>query len=792
MISTTFSLADNCTVQEHNRFMKKVCFDKESGTQYFKCLQSEEIYEVYIKFIERRPEILLSNICPHDDSFYQACGLEKDLIPLKNSLEEAPCGHICKDNDYIKLNKNPEKEICVEFSEGISRVPITTCSDIKFQDKSECVPKGLCDGIVTAHRFNIFETSDMEVFCNGYVYGLVCDTGSYNFIPARRILCDPGHPYTSLCLDRVDADICSKNEVPHCQKFDNLKIAIPLYNFSRCGPIGRIDFLSSNSAVEISPLCAGFKDQTNCSDPSRVGLACEINGFPSTVAKQVICNPNIPTRPPLCDDGLDVECLELSLTCIIHKHQLCDGVVDCSDSTDESPCTAITEKTCLRRYVKESDSQKVGVPLIWIKDGQIDCLDSEDEEDDWPICGFGKTRRYSLINSTCSEVYLCYDGFIEFSNLCDGKDSCGNENNVCRKSRKLHDMFQFPISIGGKRQLLHCLNGLEELDKAIGGDCSHHYFSVPMYQVLGRDGLTHLFLPKTSQFLTDCNHLYGAAYVYLSCLNLCSNSPCALELPKIDSCQNQFKERIFTIANNEQLTFLMKNRKNGTYENEIFPCKNGKCVSYDEVCNLVDDCGDESDEIKCTNHFQCKDGDFIPITKLCDTNIDCLDLTDECNEFCNKAMIKSFVVKVLGWILGILATIFNITAIPKTWKLMLTSRTNESLYNNMILLTISLGDLLVGLFITTVSAYNMFYGASYCRKQLQWLTSKTCSYLGVINSIGSMISVLAMSFLSICRAINLSWTGNLTASQKDGNTEDIISWLIDNHDSGHCFCHTTP
>ena len=743
MTTTFFSLADSCAVKEHNRFMKRICDDKESDAKFFKCLQSEEIYKVYTKLIDRQLEILLSYICPNDDSFYQACGLEKDSIPIKNSLEEAPCGHICNEGSLIKLDKSPEEEMCNQFiKEDISIVPTT---------------RGLCDGIVTANRFRAFTTTDMEVFCNGYSYGLVCDTGWYNFLPAYLIICDPVHPYSIRCLDRADADICSSNEVTYCQKFDADFLTIPLYNFSRCGPIGHIDFFSSNNAVTIKPLCVGFEDQTNCSDPSRVGLACEINGFPSTVARQVICNPNIPVRPPLCDDGLDVKCLEISLTCTIHKHQLCDGVVDCLDSTDESSCAAITEKPCLRRYIRESDTPKVGVPLKWIKDGEIDCLDSEDEEEDWPSCGFGKTRRYSLKNSTCSEVYLCYKGFIEFSDLCDGKDSCGNENQVCRKSRKLHDIFQSPISIGGEQQLLlHCLHGLESLDKAIGGNCTNHYFTVPIYRVLGRDGFRHLFLPQASNFLKDCNHLYGAAYVYLSCLNLCSNSPCVLELLKFDSCRAQFKERIFTIANNQKLTFLIKNRKSGTYENDIFPCKNGKCVSYDEVCNLVDDCGDGSDEEKCTNHFQCKDGDYIPITKLCDKKIDCLDLTDECNEFCNEGMIKSFGVEVLGWILGMLAIIFNIATIPKTKKLLLKSKTNESLYNNVFLLIISLGDLLVGTFITTVSAYNMFYGASYCRKQLQWLTSRTCSYLGVISSIGSMISVLAMSFLSLCRAINLS------------------------------------
>ena len=34
----------------------------------------------------------------------------------------------------------------------------------------------------------------------------------------------------------------------------------------------------------------------------------------------------------------------------------------------------------------------------------------------------------------------------------------------------------------------------------------------------------------------------------------------------------------------------------------MFKCENGRCVDFLLVCNNLDDCGDNTDEIRCTNH----------------------------------------------------------------------------------------------------------------------------------------------------------------------------------------------
>ncbi|XP_030609954.1 complement factor I [Archocentrus centrarchus] len=64
-----------------------------------------------------------------------------------------------------------------------------------------------------------------------------------------------------------------------------------------------------------------------------------------------------------------------------------------------------------------------------------------------------------------------------------------------------------------------------------------------------------------------------------------------------------------------------------------FTCANGKCVTLNQACNGIDDCGDRSDEMCCKkckkNAFRCKTGMCVYKDALRDGQIDCLDGEDE-------------------------------------------------------------------------------------------------------------------------------------------------------------------
>ena len=93
------------------------------------------------------------------------------------------------------------------------------------------------------------------------------------------------------------------------------------------------------------PYCADYTDQTNCTDKTRVAVSCYIEGYGyNTISKTMVCRK---LRRGFCIDGMDIACIDVDSNCTLHKHQLCDGIEDCSSGSDEKHpwCAVMTEKT---------------------------------------------------------------------------------------------------------------------------------------------------------------------------------------------------------------------------------------------------------------------------------------------------------------------------------------------------------------------------------------------------------------------------------------------------------------
>ena len=607
---------------------------------------------------------------------------------------------------------------------------------------------------------------DDEMLCNNISYGLKCEVRNKRgklvtkeYIGANSF-CD-GVPE---CYRDPEDDLPALDE-----RYCDEKTAV-----ARCmnGNLHRNLYANQICAVpttaqNIKPICTDGKEQINCVDEDRVGLFCRIEQEESTVSKLAMCAGH-----GLCDDGYDDACYEAEGSCYIHKALLCNGREDCSGGGDEkmTMCRKLYYSTCIRRHPYK-DTEKLRIPANWVKDGAVDCVDSRDELPAfWDKCGREEgLTRYVEPGTVCEDVYLCDQAgeiahvkFIQFFEMCDRINTCGRENNVCIESRNQfttwNSLLQYEPSY---KILLYCIQGLEYLQIDAGSCQKRMPFGESLERAIGAS-TTYLDLPITP---VDCTHTYGETLVYLSCSNLCINTECVLKpIPK-ETCVNK-ANRAYAMTQDSQLSLIIKMAGN-RYGNEFFPCDNKQCVPYSDVCNLVNDCGDMTDERDCNNHFFCPaHGEYIPLSSKCDNFEDCRNFEDECNSDCtkNKRIIESRVLRVSAWSVGVSAVAFNgvlmVTSIKNFWQ---TEMCNAAM-NHALISTIGLSDMVVGIYLLVLATTDLYYENTYCRNKYLWLSSKSCAALGVVNNIAYQLSLFSMTTLSLLRVFTV---GNMIQKKLD-------------------------
>ena len=388
------------------------------------------------------------------------------------------------------------------------------------------------------------------------------------------------------------------------------------------------------------------------------------------------------------------------------------------------------------------------------------------------------------MNSSCLDVFLCpgSEDFIDFYRLCDKIDSCGNENKICEKSRDQPATMQQAFRAENDDViLLYCLRGLESIAYLKNESCVRQKFIHSEKKVFGMNhSSSMIWYPNIER---DCDYFYGELYVFLSCLQKCTNSLCPLESDRrigLELCPGQFaRSKVFSVDSNGKIAVLIKNARSGQLNQDIFFCKDSSaCLTYDKVYNLVYDCGDGSDESWCNNHFQCEtSGEYISLNQKCDRMFHCSDLSDECNDSCGGTIINgSNGLKFMAWAIGILAVILNLYSLLKNISKLHTSRSEAAFITNSLVILISLGDALIGIYLSLLAFFDFYHGSKHCKMQTEWLTSTTCVSLGILNSLGSEISLLSMTALSIIRAIGS--LKNTLSLPKDTSRKSVLKAIF--------------
>ena len=727
--------------------MKQVCPRSTGDKKFYKRSRESELYGTIYK-CHNTEEYYWNNgdtvtaLCSDDPHYYQACGyFSVNNYEVTNGTilcGEFLCGMwggfyfssayfiICNgvyDCANTKLDEEgcSEKEITIMPSTGEKLASNRICNDV-------------CDATYC----------EDEATCNGYSYGMYCDNtyrpGTVMFIPPGYI-CD-GDQHCDNGEDEAQCTVTNETQYTCEHHFSWTRLTVPVHNFTRCSVL-------DDSYYYLYKYCSDYASyQTNCSDPAKVGVRCLVNGYLSSVSNYMICLG----ETAICDDNFENQCIQTSSQCTVHRHLMCDDQPDCNDKSDETDriCITMTLEMCERRV---GQKRELPMPLAWLRDGVKDCLNGIDEDEIWPTCGSTKSLRHVISNNTCENVYLCpwgEPGYVEFSKLCDGVETCGNENKICSESRKQPKLSTTVLTTDKRlvKHLSYCIKGIKGTQ-----NFKNHCFTISTFRftnvnVYGGTNTT-VIMPNVTE---NCDHMFGEQYLYTSCAEKCINSSCPLKnVPRYEACPGQYHNRIATIANNKFLTFVTKSYGN-IYTNRFFVCDNNiTCIDYSQVCNLIDDCGDGSDEDSCTNNFKC-DGSYIPVTKKCDGSFDCLDLTDECNNQCSRQILEGNAIKFSSWVIGFLAVLANLIILSKNTKILKKCKTTVALFNKSLIMMISFGDLLVGIYLLVISIYDgVIFKEEYCTQQIRWITSIQCSIIGVLSTIGSQVSLFAMCALSLTR-----------------------------------------
>ena len=731
--------SSDCEISEVGGFLKYKCYNQKLKDHY-KCARSDIRYNTNLDtWVDSRGISIItttSKVCENDPYAYQACGFGT-LITIRPTL----CGgNFSQDGRYN------------EFENPLS------------------VSSGECDGVCDLTSITCSDESD----CGGYFYGLKCvSSGEAVYAPVHWICnnvigCDDE-------LDEMDCEPSTEKEnCTHYYAKTILKkdITVPISNFTRCAA-----FDIENG---IYPYCIGFKDQTNCTDENRIGGICKLEKTNTQISINMVCyNYKMnQTMDNFCDDGSESFCETFQSgleKCVVHKHRMCDNSTDCHDGSDEfnDECKLMTEDfSCKRKFSRYNES--IVIPVSWLLDKQEDCVDGEDEnilrwEEYFP--GSSQTR-YVIPkgnDTRHTEFFICDATSstslnVRMDLMCDGGESCGKENqvetNVCRYSRDLFSSLRkiAPKTGPATKEISDLCTDVIDTNRE-GHNCELKEFQNKV-KIFGVTKWVNL--PKDR---VNCKDKFGEFYVYLSCMDRCRDANCPLgETPlKHDACPlGQYPDRIYTLAGEKDLTFVTKSCVGGKYKNDYFQCKNERCVEYSQVCDLTNDCGDWSDEANCANSILCSNGkNRISLQQQCDGIVDCSDYSDECNDRCG--MHISTLLAIICFILGIFATMFNVILISRTVHSFKSIKTGNMFDTKILITTIALGDLLMGIYLIATAFFNIntsaLEGSNYCFKsKAEWLSSRECSVLGIISTIGSQTSLFAMTVLSITRYLGLTST----------------------------------
>ncbi|XP_062845365.1 low-density lipoprotein receptor-related protein 1B-like [Trichomycterus rosablanca] len=372
-----------------------------------------------------------------------------------------------------------------------------------------------------------------------------------------------------------------------------------------CGCRGERILLHDNRCVSLNSSC-NKHSEFECSNGECIDYQLTCDGISH-------CKDKSDENGQYCDQR---NCKEHYKLCSNHRcvssSRFCDGVNDCGDNSDEANCN----NQCFSSERRCADGSCV-LQTAWC-DQIIDCADASDEKNCSGVDCVDYHRLGVHVHSSgflrCNSTSLC----VLPDWVCDGANDCGDysDETHCQGRTCGEGLFLCPSGSCISSSWLcdgqnDCENGEDELHCDTNHTCSDKAFRcrngncIPQRFVCDRDD----DCGDESDESLDCEYHICERTEFQ-----CSDGRC---LPSVQwECDGypDCRDRSDEAPLNPKCS-AAESLCNGSF----FMCANGRCISTATVCNLHDDCGDQSDERNC-NINECMN------RKLSSCSQDCQDL----------------------------------------------------------------------------------------------------------------------------------------------------------------------